>query len=259
MSIEIQKSDELRYGALPHAIIVDENLSLKAKGLLLYIVDKPEDWRFATKRIATETKDGIDSIRTALAELKEAGYVRQEKKADGSILLRVEGPKTGKTQRGKNPQREKPTEGKTRPSHIHSINTYIEYTHTEDINSRHSKNKQNDTPEAPLEHLNLQEELDKEKAFQLACLLKELIRDNYPRHHFSDNCEKSWATDIERMHRIDGRTWEEIEGAIRWSAGDSFWKQNIWSGKALRKQFDRLWAAAEYEQRKNALTGVVEL
>jgi hypothetical protein len=50
----------------------------------------------------------------------------------------------------------------------------------------------------------------------------------------------SWAVSIERLHRIDGRSWERIREVIGWLPSSNFWAPNIQSGEKLRKQFDRL-------------------
>jgi hypothetical protein len=49
-----------------------------------------------------------------------------------------------------------------------------------------------------------------------------------------------WLTDMDRLHRIDGRSWEQIESAIQWSQDHNFWRANIMSPSTLRKQYDRL-------------------
>lgn len=52
---------------------------------------------------------------------------------------------------------------------------------------------------------------------------------------------KKWETDIEKIHRIDGRTYEEIERVIKWcKTPDNFWFPNICSGKKLREKFATL-------------------
>lgn len=55
-----------------------------------------------------------------------------------------------------------------------------------------------------------------------------------------DKTKSSWASDVEKLNRIDGREWEEIERVMKWVMEDSFWSQNILSGKKLREQYDRL-------------------
>lgn len=51
----------------------------------------------------------------------------------------------------------------------------------------------------------------------------------------------SWAMDIEKINRLDGRSYEDIEKVIRWvKIPGNFWFANIMSGKKLRQQFSRL-------------------
>ena len=54
-----------------------------------------------------------------------------------------------------------------------------------------------------------------------------------------------WGKNIDKMVRLDNRTVEQIEGAIRWSQQDSFWSANILSTDKLRKQYDKLFLAAK--------------
>ena len=51
----------------------------------------------------------------------------------------------------------------------------------------------------------------------------------------------SWAMDIEKINRLDGRSYEDIEKVIRWAKiPGNFWFANIMGGKKLRQQFSRL-------------------
>jgi predicted phage replisome organizer len=64
----------------------------------------------------------------------------------------------------------------------------------------------------------------------------------------TDKRERSligWAKDIEKLNRIDGRSWEDIQVVIKWAkTPGNFWFANVQSGAALRKQFDRLFLEA---------------
>jgi len=51
-----------------------------------------------------------------------------------------------------------------------------------------------------------------------------------------------WAADIDKLNRVDGQAWGNIEAVIGWCQADSFWSSNILSGKKLREQFDQLTA-----------------
>lgn len=50
----------------------------------------------------------------------------------------------------------------------------------------------------------------------------------------------NWAGDIEKIHRIDKRSYDEIDGILRWVIEDDFWFQQILSGSKLREKFDTL-------------------
>jgi hypothetical protein len=71
-----------KYGVVPNDILNNPNLSLKAKGLFCFIQSKPDDWDFSIERIATQTNDGTESIRTAIHELEKAGYLSRKQSRD---------------------------------------------------------------------------------------------------------------------------------------------------------------------------------
>lgn len=57
----------------------NKKLSLKAKGLLSLMLSLPDDWNYNMKGLATLSKDGIDSVRTAMKELENQGYVEKDR------------------------------------------------------------------------------------------------------------------------------------------------------------------------------------
>lgn len=64
-----------RYGVIPNLLLNNDNITLKAKGLYAYIQSKPDSWDFSLEKIASQCKEGVDSIRNAVRELEEAGYL----------------------------------------------------------------------------------------------------------------------------------------------------------------------------------------
>ena len=56
----------------------DENLSFKAKGLLAYLLSKPDNWTARINHLKKVSKDGRDSVRTGLKELEEHGYLTRK-------------------------------------------------------------------------------------------------------------------------------------------------------------------------------------
>jgi len=57
----------------------DKKLSLKAKGLLAYLLTLPEDWQVYQNELQSHFKDGRDSIASAMDQLVKAGYVEKIK------------------------------------------------------------------------------------------------------------------------------------------------------------------------------------
>ena len=54
------------------------------------------------------------------------------------------------------------------------------------------------------------------------------------------NITRAWRTAARLMLDRDQRTEADIIAAINWSANDDFWRANILSLPALRRQYDRL-------------------
>ena len=53
----------------------DNNLSLKAKGLLSYMLSLPDDWNYSLNGLTKINKEGIKSIRSTLKELEKNKYL----------------------------------------------------------------------------------------------------------------------------------------------------------------------------------------
>lgn len=71
-----------RFVQVDNTMIYDGRLSLKAKGLLLLMLSRPNNWVFYEEELVKHCTDGISSLRTGLAELKECGYLRKIRSTD---------------------------------------------------------------------------------------------------------------------------------------------------------------------------------
>lgn len=67
------------YTIMSNHHLQNKNLSLKAKGLLSYMLSLPEDWDYSLAGLEANCKESKTSLRTALNELKKNGYVIIEK------------------------------------------------------------------------------------------------------------------------------------------------------------------------------------
>jgi hypothetical protein len=58
---------------------------------------------------------------------------------------------------------------------------------------------------------------------------------------------QTWANDVDKLHRIDGRPWEEIGRVMEWCQYNDFWQVNILSGAKFREKYDQLLSKAKQE------------
>ena len=55
----------------------EKKMSLKAKGLLSLMLSLPDDWNYSISGLVTLSKDGKDSVMSALGELETFGYLER--------------------------------------------------------------------------------------------------------------------------------------------------------------------------------------
>lgn len=78
----VRKDKENPYVMLSKKIIDDNRLSWQAKGILIYLISKPDNWTVYEADIIASATNGRDSVKKAIKELEEFGYLRKEKKRD---------------------------------------------------------------------------------------------------------------------------------------------------------------------------------
>jgi hypothetical protein len=92
-----------------------------------------------------------------------------------------------------------------------------------------------------------------EDSIKLTNKLIDLILRNDPKAKLpKDN--NHWNLEMDRLLRIDKRTYDEVDKVISWCQNDSFWKTNILSTAKLRKQFAQLYL----KMKNNGHKGVVD-
>ena len=70
----------------------DKRLSFKSKGILTYLLSKPDDWTVRVNELISASTDGEASVRSALKELEACGYYKKYRvrTEDGSKIARWE-------------------------------------------------------------------------------------------------------------------------------------------------------------------------
>lgn len=80
MSIIRSPRVESNFSVISNAVIRDSRLSYRARGILLEILSRPDNWRVSADSLARSGNEGRHAILTALKELRETGYMKTEKR-----------------------------------------------------------------------------------------------------------------------------------------------------------------------------------
>ena len=75
--IRVQKDKDNPYVIVNKIFLNENRLSLKAKGLLAYLLSLPDDWKVYIKELEKHHKDGRESISTAINELIKHKYMHR--------------------------------------------------------------------------------------------------------------------------------------------------------------------------------------
>lgn len=146
--IRIQKR-ESPYVQIDRAALEDNRLSWKARGILAYLLSKPDDWSIHLFDIVNHGTEGRDSVRSALKELETFGYaklelVRSEKgHVAGKEWVICESPTDGFSVR-----RSSPTDGKTDVGKNRQSGNPLHSNNNNSSNNKHTARK-NKTAELP--------------------------------------------------------------------------------------------------------------
>lgn len=68
---------------IPNAWVRDPKLSFKARGLLACIMSHQSGWQMSVNSLSAFYKEGKDSIRSAIRELEEHGYLKRTQENNG--------------------------------------------------------------------------------------------------------------------------------------------------------------------------------
>jgi len=73
MIIRIKKREN-PYAQIDKRLLFDKGLSYKARGILAYLLAKPDDWSVHVLDLIENSPDGRESVQSGLKELKDRGY-----------------------------------------------------------------------------------------------------------------------------------------------------------------------------------------
>ena len=74
----LKAENKSNFTILSNAVLLDETISDKARGVLVRLLCRPENWNLNIKHLVKTGKTGNAAIRSAIRELEAAGYIRKE-------------------------------------------------------------------------------------------------------------------------------------------------------------------------------------
>lgn len=218
----------------------DKRLSLKAKGLLAYMLSLPDDWIFYETELIEHCTDGRDSVRKGLQELEKLGYlVRFQKREDKGKF----GPKDWKVYDEPDilaiqPQTDFPSTDKPSSGNPISDNPTLQSTNEPITNKQNTNNTSHKSKTYDEKDIN----------YKLAKLMYKKILEN--NSEFKEPNLQKWADSIRLMHERDNRDYDKIRKMIDWSQNDEFWSTVVLSTAKLRKQYDQMATKANQDAKR---------
>lgn len=68
-----------QFSIIDHTIVKDPRLSFKAKGIICYILTKPDDWTINVTDLINQSSDSRTAIMSGLRELEKYGYISSQR------------------------------------------------------------------------------------------------------------------------------------------------------------------------------------
>lgn len=138
------KKFAVNFTQVPNGVIYDSRISLKAKGLYVYLFSKPDGWEFHLSVMQSEMKEGKDSIYNGIKELVDAGYIIRRQINNGKFggtvyeFTQPENPCT-ENPCTENPHTENPDTNNTNISNTDLNNTEFKILKEKEINKEKEK------------------------------------------------------------------------------------------------------------------------
>ena len=114
----VRKAKKNNFSIISNEPVQNKNLSWKAKGILWYLLQLPDDWKINLVHLEKQATDGRESLKSGFKELKKNGYIehdtiREKGKIIGHIWIVHETPILKIDKNDKEPEAGKPSSGFT--------------------------------------------------------------------------------------------------------------------------------------------------
>ena len=87
----IRITKQKNFSIISNKHLNDFNLSFKAKGILTYLLSKPDDWTLYVTQLIKSSREGREAVYSGINELVQAGYIiKQQKRNHAGQMAGIE-------------------------------------------------------------------------------------------------------------------------------------------------------------------------
>ena len=138
--IRVHKNKD--FSVISNIHLKDKDMSLKAKGLQSVMLSLPEDWDYSIVGLASLSKDGKDSVMSALNELESLGYLKRNRVIDEKGRFAGYDYDIYETPQTAEPYTENPNTDKPHTENPTQLNTNKSITNKLNINNKENTIKE---------------------------------------------------------------------------------------------------------------------
>jgi len=246
---QIIKSKTANYTVIPNETAKNNNLSLEARGLLLYLISLPDDWVLYKSNLHEHLNEKKAKVDRAFRELKENGYlasvrmVGESGKFVGwnhvvySISINEEQPTLSFTEVGENRKSEKPKVGFT--------DNRKNYAYTKERLNTKERIIQKKEKDTPIYKIKIEDVIPENyNKYQRIAIKFFWLFANYEKNKtFKDDISvvakkaklEAWTKEVKSLMESKGYTAQDFYKVFRYLPKDDFWMNTISSISALNK------------------------
>lgn len=236
-----------KFTTISNVIINNPKMSLKAKGLLIFMLSKPDTWDFSINGLKSQLKEGRDSLSSTLIELENHFYLKRSQNREGGKFSPYEYilydlPYTDNPITVKPITENQPQVNTKLSKDYNKVNTKLNYIPKNQKNDFKVGSEINEIEVIDANKLSIIEEI-KEKEKSSVKKEKRYSQDihnclynciSFFPEHLHPNSQESWLDTIDKLHRIDKVDFSEIERLTKSAREDNFWSNNFLSLTKLR-------------------------
>lgn len=229
----LRQAHKKQYLCVTNELCQNNNLTLRARGLMVYLLSLPDDWKIHINHLCKVMLEGRDAIITVMKELKKFGYIHHHKEGfqEGWQYFVFESPTS-------------PEEFKEflRTTLISQFTGKGNCSGNPQLQSNNSSTKS--SSKIPKENITK----DPPSADASDCFIYFLKKLKEKRPSLKEPNKDKWVKEFDLILRIDKRSKDEMLKVIDWidKSPNKWIKANVLSPASLRNHYDKL--AIEMEE-----------